>query len=155
LNGYLESGNSIIRGVAGQFRMGVDVQAGGIPMLLGMEIRPEYDHFMGVFRLPVTLSWGFNDKFRVFLGPAFSFGDAAISTPAGNRGYVGGTNIIGTIGISAAPFSLNVSGGDLAPYAELAWQSYASSSSGTNLGADFAASIRFSAGIRYTWKFRK
>ncbi|MDR1588131.1 MAG: C40 family peptidase [Treponema sp.] len=151
-NGFLADGN-LVRGVAGQLRLGAETYTFKTPMIFGLELRPEWDGALGVFRLPVTLSWGLNDKFRIFLGPVFSFGDATLKTTDGNRHYSGGTAWIGAVGISAAPFSFKIAKGELAPYAELAWQSYFSDNDDVNLNADFAAGLRFSTGLRYTWKF--
>jgi len=144
--------DSIIRGVAGQFRLAAEVGPFDRPMIFGVEIRPEWDRMLGVFRLPFTLSWGFNDKLRFFAGPAISFGNAALTASGETRQYTGGTNWFGAAGITVAPFVIKLAGNDLCPYAELAWQSYLSNNTNQNLGADFAAGIRFSTGIRYTWK---
>ena len=92
------------------------------------------------------------EKFLLFAGPAFSFGDAALSTVDGERRYSGGTSWFGAAGISAAPFLFTVAGGELAPYLEAAWQSYFSDNPDKNLNADFSAGFRFSTGFRYTWK---
>ena len=152
-NGFNEHGG-VLRGFASQVRLGYATSLFNKPMLFGAELRPEWDEGLGVFRLPITVSWGFDDRFRVFLGPAFSIGDAALETSGGKkRNYSGGTSFLGAVGFTAAPFLFNVAGGELAPYAELAWQSYISDSSSANLNADLAAGMRFSTGIRYTWKF--
>jgi outer membrane autotransporter protein len=79
-----------------------------------------------------------------------SFGDASLSTNGGERRYSGGTSWLGTAGVTAAPFILKTSGGEFAPYLEIAWQSYFSDNPGTNLNADFSAGFRFSTGIRWT-----
>jgi len=150
-NTYFADGN-VLRGAAGQIRLGVVVRPFGQQMILGVEARPEWDMALGVFRLPFTLSWGISDKFRIFAGPALSFGDAALNVSGESRRYRGGTNWIGAAGITVAPFSFKVAGNDLSPYGELAWQSYYSSSSERNLSADIAAGIRFSTGLRYTWR---
>ena len=150
-NTYFADGN-VLRGAAGQIRLGVVVHPFGQQMILGVEARPEWDMALGVFRLPFTLSWGISDKFRIFAGPALSFGDAALNVSGESRRYRGGTNWIGAAGITVAPFSFKVAGNDLSPYGELAWQSYYSSSSERNLSADIAAGIRFSTGLRYTWR---
>ncbi|MDR1836308.1 MAG: C40 family peptidase, partial [Treponema sp.] len=56
----------IVRGFTSQLRLGADTDFFGPQMIFGLELRPEYDGALGVFRLPLTLSWGFNDKIRVF-----------------------------------------------------------------------------------------
>ncbi|MDR1278463.1 MAG: C40 family peptidase [Treponema sp.] len=152
-NGFLADGN-IIRGAAAQFFLGAETHSLKRPMLFGLELRPEWDGALGVFRMPITLSWGLNDKFRLFIGPSVSAGKAKLKTSDGDRYYTGGTSWIGAAGITAAPFSMKVPGGDLAVYGEFAWQSYFSEA-GTerNWNADFAAGLRFSTGLRYTWRF--
>jgi len=146
------SNGTAIRGVAGQLRLGVAVKPFGQPMIFGMELRPEWDRLLGVFRLPFTFSWGINDKYRLFAGPVLSFGDAVLAVSGGNRQYTGGTSWFGAAGITIAPFIIKIAKHDLAPYGELAWQSYFSDNNDKNLGADFAAGFRISTGIRYTWR---
>ncbi|MDR1574389.1 MAG: C40 family peptidase [Treponema sp.] len=150
----LLQGGSIFRGFTSQFRGAMPFTFFDKTSLFGAEIRPEYDAALGVFRLPFTLSWGFDDRFRVFAGPVISFGDAELRTSDGVRRYTGGTSFLGTIGITVAPFTFKVGGGELAPYGELAWQSYINDGSKPNIVADFAAGIRFSTGIRFTWKVK-
>jgi len=120
-------------------------------MILGAEIRPEWDSALGVFRLPFTLSWGLSDRIRIFAGPVLSFGDAALSVSGKSRPYSGGTNWFGAAGITISPFAIKIARTDLAPYGELAWQSYYKKNNDINLGADFAAGFRFSTGLRLTW----
>jgi hypothetical protein len=145
-------GGKLVRGFASQLRLGAETRTFGKSMIFGLELRPEYDGGLGVFRLPITFSWGPSDKFLIFAGPVFSFGDAVISTSGGDRHYSGGTSWLGAVGISAAPFLFKVAGGELAPYFETAWQSYFSDNPDKNANADFSAGFRFSTGIRYTWK---
>ena len=153
-NGFLKGGN-LIRGFSAQLRLGADTVSFGSRMIFGLEIRPEYDGALGVFRLPVTLSWGPNDQFRIFAGPVLSFGDASLSTDDGERRYSGGTSWLGTAGITAAPIIFNTSGGEIAPYLEVAWQSYFSEDRNANLNADFSAGFRFSTGVRWTIQVNK
>lgn len=152
-NGFYEAGGAL-RGFASQFRLGLGAALFNRSMIFGVELRPEWDAALGVFRLPLTLSWGFDDRLRFFLGPVLSIGNAELHTAEGNRRYRGGTSVIGAAGITAAPLIFPLAGGELAPYAELAWQSYLSENAAVNLNADLAAGLRFSTGIRYTWKFR-
>ncbi|MCL1836748.1 MAG: C40 family peptidase [Treponema sp.] len=141
-----------LRGAAWQLRAGVAVKPLGIPMIFGIELRPEWDMSLGVFRVPLTLSWGLNDKLRIFAGPAVSFGDAELRVSGGSRRYTGGTSWIGAAGITVAPYEAKLGDFNLAPYGELAWQSYYSDNNvGNNYGADLAAGIRFSTGIRVTY----
>jgi probable lipoprotein NlpC len=146
------SGDTIFRGAAGQFRLGAEVKLFGKPMIFGAELRSEWDGALGVFRLPFTLSWGFNDNLRIFAGPVLSFGDATLTISGENRQYTRGTSWFGAAGVTIAPFTFKIAGSELAPYGELAWQSYLSNNSGKNFGADFAAGFRFSTGIRCTWR---
>jgi len=148
-NGFLKGGD-LIRGFSSQLRLAADTTSFGPRMIFGLEIRPEYDGALGVFRLPITLSWGLNDQIRIFAGPVISFGDASLSTDEGERRYSGGTSWLGTAGITAAPFIFKTSGGEFAPYLEIAWQSYFNEDQNTDINADFSAGFRFSTGIRWT-----
>jgi len=149
-NTYFADGH-VLRGAAGHIRFGAVVRPLGIQMIFGAELRPEWDNALGVFRLPLTFSWGLNDRLRVFAGPAVSFGSAALDVSGESRPYSGGTNWFGAVGLTYAPFAVRIARTDLAPYGEIAWQSYFNDSSKTNLGADFAAGFRFSTGLRFTW----
>ncbi|MDR0289517.1 MAG: C40 family peptidase [Treponema sp.] len=142
----------VIRGAAGHFRLGVALEPLGQPMIFGAELRPEWDRALGIFRVPLTLSWGIDDKFRIFAGPVLSFGNAELSVSGENRQYTGGTSWICAAGMTIAPFAIKIAGSDLAPYGELAWQSYFSNSDNKNIGADIAAGLRVSTGLRYTWR---
>jgi len=153
-NGFLKDGD-VLRGFTSQLRIALDTSIFYKKMILGFEVRPEYDGELGVFRLPFTLSWGFNDKFRIFAGPVISFGNATISTKDSERQYSGGTSWFGTAGITAAPFIVKTDIGDFAIYAEAAWQSYFSDNNKYNLNADFSAAVRLSTGIRWTKQISK
>jgi len=142
---------NVLRGAAGQIRFGAVVHPFGQQMVLGAEIRPEWDNALGVFRLPFTLSWGLSDKLRIFAGPVLSFGDAALDVSGESRPYYGGTNWFGAMGLTFAPFAIKIARTDLAPYAEIAWQSYLADSPDRNIAADLAAGFRFSTGLRVTW----
>jgi len=146
------SDNYIIRGMACQIRVGSEMKPLGIPMIFGAELRPEWDRALGVFRLPLTLSWGKDDKLRIFAGPVLSMGDASLAVSGGSRSYRGGTSWLGAAGITAVPFILKIGECELAPYGELAWQSYFNDSNTKNFGADLAAAIRLSTGLRLTWR---
>jgi probable lipoprotein NlpC len=150
-NTYFTEGN-VIRGAAAQIRFGTVVRPFGKQMIFGAEIRPEWDSALGVFRLPLTFSWGLSDKLRIFAGPVVSFGDAALDVSGKSRPYSGGTSWLGAAGITVAPFAIKLAHTDLAPYGEIAWQSYFNDSPDMNIGADFAAGFRFSTGLRVTWR---
>jgi len=141
----------VIRGVASHLRAGAVVRPFNKQMILGAELRPEWDSALGVIRLPFTLSWGLDDKLRLFAGPALSFGSAALLVSGKTRAYTGGTTWFGAAGLTIAPFALKIASTDLAPYGEIAWQSYTNKSSDKNFSADFAAGFRFSTGLRLTW----
>jgi hypothetical protein len=156
--GFAPSWNSLIdrsnplRGVSAQGRFAWKGDVFGLTLIPGFEIRPEWDDTLGVFRMAFTISLGFDDKLRIFAGPAFSIGSPAIEMESGNRPYTGGNAWIGSAGVTVAPFSISVGKGRLDPFAELAWQSYRrSGGTEANRNADVSAGLRFSTGIRYTW----
>jgi probable lipoprotein NlpC len=151
--GFLK-GDDLFRGFASQLRLTAETYSFGPKMVFGLEIRPEYDGALGVFRLPITLSWGPSDKFMIFAGPVLSFGDPSISTEDGSRRYSGGTSWLGAAGITATPFSMSTASGEFAPYFEAAWQYYFSENDSRNLSADISAGFRFSTGIRWTIQVR-
>jgi probable lipoprotein NlpC len=148
-NGFLAEGD-FFRGFTSQLSLSLD--ASPLRMVLGLELRQEYDKSLGVFRLPLTLSFGPNEKIRVFAGPVFSFGDASLSVNGKQRYYSAGSRWFGTAGITISPFVLKTSAGNIAPYAEAAWQSYYSDNADVNVAADFFAKTRFSTGIRWMIK---
>jgi len=147
-NGFIKGGD-LVRGFSSVFCLYADTYSIGPRMVFGFEIRPEYDGALGVFRLPITFSWGPNDQIRLFAGPVFSFGDASLSIEDDVRYYSGGTSWLGTIGFTAAPFNIKMANGDFSPYIETAWQSYFSENSKFDLAADFSAGFRFSTGVRW------
>jgi probable lipoprotein NlpC len=150
-SGFMERNNPF-RGFAAQARFAWQGPVLGQILVPGFEIRPEWDDALGVFRMPFTFSLGFDDKLRVFAGPAFSLGDPLLNLGTGNRPYAGGTSWFGAAGVTVAPFSFPVSTGKLALYGELAWQSYyGAPGTEPNWNADMSAGIRFSTGVRYTW----
>jgi probable lipoprotein NlpC len=131
---------NVLGGITGQIRFGAVVRPWGQQMILGAEIRPEWDNALGVFCLPFTLSWGLSDRLRIFAGPVLSFGGAD-----------GSTSWLGVAGLTLSPFAIKIARTDLAPYAEIAWQSYFTDSPDRNIAADLAAGFRFSTGLRLTW----
>jgi probable lipoprotein NlpC len=158
--GFAPSWNSLIdrnnplRGVSAHGRFAWKGDVFGLTLIPGFEIRPEWDDTLGVFRMAFTVSLGFDDKLRIFAGPAFSLGTPAIETASGRRSYTGGNAWIGAAGVTLAPFSISVGKGRLDPFAELAWQSFRrSGGTESNRNADVSAGLRFSTGIRYTWDF--
>jgi len=148
LNGFVKDGD-LLRGFASQLSFSMDTYSLGQQIVFGLELRPEYDMALGVFRLPITLSVGPNYKIRLFAGPVFSFGDASLTVNGNQRNYSGGTSWFGTIGLTAAPFIIRIRGGEIAPYIEAAWQSYFSDDSDFDLISDFYAGFHLSTGIRW------
>lgn len=122
------------------------------PLLLGVEIRPEWDADLGIFRLPLTLSLGVDDIIRIFAGPAFTLGNPVLSTPGGERRYDGGARWLGAVGITLAPLRFKFARGTLSVYGEFAWQAYtAAPGQGKDWIADTSAGLRISTGLSYTW----
>jgi probable lipoprotein NlpC len=152
-NGFINDGD-LFRGFTSQLCLSADTYPLGLRMIFGLELRPEYDWALGVFRLPVTFSLGLTDKIKIFAGPVFSFGDASLSINGNRRYYSAGTGWLGVAGITAAPLIIKTSKGEFAPYAEAAWQPYFSDNADINLAADFFASFRFSTGIRWLVNLR-
>jgi len=145
-NGFLAEGD-FFRGFTSQLSLFWDTYP--LRMIFGLELRQEYDRSLGVFRLPLTLSFGPNEKIRVFAGPVFSFGNASLMVNGKRRYYSSGSRWFYTAGITISPFVLKTSAGNIAPYAEAAWQSYYSDNADVNIAADFFANTRFSTGIRW------
>ncbi|MCL2721081.1 MAG: C40 family peptidase [Treponema sp.] len=150
-NSFKES-NNIIRGFTSQLCFGAETSSSGLQFSFGIEVRPEYDGSLGVFRLPVTLSLGIYDKYRIFAGPVLSFGDASLSVNGEKREYTGGTSWLGIVGVSYEPFTFRIKGNSFSPYIEAAWQSYYPVESDFIFAADFSASFRVSAGLK--WKIQ-
>jgi len=117
---------------------------------LGIELRPEYDNVLGVFRLPVTLSWGPSEKLRFFAGPVLSIeSDASFDYDGTIQNYSGGTNWFGAAGITFLPVIIEAKRSDFAPYLEGAWQGYSSDNATSEFVPDLTAWFRFSTGIRW------
>jgi len=152
-NGFIKGGE-LVRGVSSQFFLYADTGSLGARMVFGLELRPEYDGALGIFNLPITLSWGPNDKIRIFAGPVLCIGDAVLTTESGDHYYSRGTSWLATIGITAAPFAIKSPAGDFTPYIEVAWQSYISDENNPGIEADFAAGFRFSTGLRWLIKIK-
>ena len=147
-NGFIKGGE-LVRGISTQLYIYADTYSFNSRMVFGLELRPEYDMAFGVFSLPITFSWGPNEKIRIFAGPVLALGEAELSTEDGTRRYSSGANWLGTIGITAAPFTIPSSVGDFNPYIELVWQSYFSENQSFDFASDLSAGFRFSTGIRW------
>jgi len=127
------------------------------PMLsFGLELRPEYDDALNVFRLPLTLSWGpTNEIFRIFAGPVLSFGNASFVFKGDRMFYSGGSSWLGSVGITLTPFIFNISNNEFTPYIEAAWQLYINNKPKTHMAADALACTRFSTGFRWRISLRR
>jgi probable lipoprotein NlpC len=120
----------------------------------GLELRPEWDNALGIFRLPFTLSFG-TDTLRVFVGPAYTFGEPVLSLENQERRYSGGGTWHWGAGISGAFPPIRIGSGAASLYGELAWQPYYSEAGkGFHLASDFTANLRASTGLRYLWRLR-
>jgi hypothetical protein len=146
--GFLDGAPSVLRGVAGQARLGYK----GLftpRFQISLDLRPGWDGALGVFRLPLVLSLG-TDIFQVFAGPALTLGDPVLKTRDGDRPYT--NSWLGELGLQIASPPIKVSRGALAFFGELCWQPYFGENGlEQNLGADFSANLRFSTGLRYSW----
>jgi probable lipoprotein NlpC len=151
--GVIPGQGSPVRGAEFQFRFAWDIPLGTFRLSPGVEFRPEWDSLLGVFRFPLTVSLGWGDRVRVFLGPALTLGDPVMADSGGGRRYTGGNNWLGTVGMSVAPFTIKAGNGILSPYAELAWRSFSRDPAfNADIKADLGAALKFSTGIRYTWE---
>ncbi|WP_223292620.1 C40 family peptidase [Breznakiella homolactica] len=152
-NTYNSSFADPLRGSAFQIRAAYDIPIAKRYLRVGLELRPEWDGSLGVFRMPVTLSAGLSDTFRFFIGPAFTIGDPVLESGGESRSYKGGNSWLGAIGVTWAPLTIRAADGKLSLFAEFAWQSYfPESGQEDNWSADFAAGFRVSTGLRYTWE---
>jgi len=117
---------------------------------LGLEIRPQWDDSLEVFRLPIALSLG-TDRFQIFAGPAYIFGEPGFELRDGQRHYQGGW--AWEFGVSTAFPPILMGSGGLSLFGEMAWQSYQrAEGQDFRLRSDLAANLRLSTGIRYLWR---
>jgi len=119
---------------------------------LGLELRPQWDDSLEVLRLPLTLSLG-TDRFQVFAGPAYIFGEPAFQLRNGPRRYRGGWGWLWELGFSSALPPILIGPGGLSLFGEMAWQSY-ETTGGQNFRfrPDVGANLRLSTGLRYLWR---
>ena len=139
-NGFVQGGE-LMRGLSAQFYLYADTYTFGSRMVFGFELRPEYDNALNVFRIPITFSWGPDEKFRIFLGPVASFGDASLNQS--------GAKWLKAVGVMAAPFDIISKSGVYSPFIEASWQSDLFNYNNYNLANDFSAGFRFSTGVRW------
>jgi len=120
----------------------------------GLELRPEWDNALGIFRLPITLSVG-TDTLQVFGGPVYTFGEPSLNLGNQDRPYAGGNSWLWEAGISAAFNPAFVRRGAVSLYGELAWQPYGrGNGENFHLWHDLTANLRASTGIRYLWRVK-
>ena len=118
----------------------------------GLELRPEWDRALGVFRLPLTFSVG-TDIFQGFFGPVYTFGEPSLNIQGRERYYTGGGSWLGELGLAAAFPQIKVNTGSLSLYGELAWQPYfLGEGQSFSFKPDITANLRLSTGLRYLWK---
>ena len=147
--GFLEEASSVFRGISTIATFGYK----GPKYRVGLEIRPEWDFTLGVFRLPVTISGG-TDIFQVFGGPAYTFGEPSLSLGKEERHYSGGRAWLWELGISAAFPPIRIGSGALSFFGELAWQPYfLEEGEDFSFRHDVTANLRISTGLRYLWLF--
>ena len=149
-NNYINE-SDVLRGVGFQLGTYYKLPIEGKNFRLGLELRPGWDITLGVFRLPITFSFG-NDWFKVFFGPAISVGDPSLDTPAGVRFFNGGSSWAGEAGLTISPLNIKAGEGKISLFAELAWQFYyPAPGQSSDWMANLSAASRISTGFRYTW----
>ena len=149
--GFIEGSPSVFRGFSALAAAGYK----WAKYRINLELRPELDRALGVFRLPVTFSLG-NDIFQVFGGPAYTFGEPSLSLSDDERYYSGGGAWRWETGFSGAFPPIQISTGALSFYGELAWQPYHwETGEDFSFKPDITANLRFSTGLRYLWHLQK
>ena len=119
---------------------------------IALELRPQWDNSLHVFRLPLTLSLG-TDRFQVFAGRAYIFGEPRFELRDGERRYQGGWGWLWEFGFSTAFPPMSIGPGGLSLFGELAWQSYQrQGGQDFRFRPDLAANLRVSTGLRYLWR---
>jgi len=148
--GFFEGAPSLFRGISAIGMVGYKWSR----FNAGLELRPEWDNVLGVFRLPFTLSFG-NDYLRVFIGPAYTFGEPTLSLEDKELHYKGGGTWLWGAGISGALPPIRIGSGAVSLYGEVAYQPYFSRDfDDFNLAPDITANIRASTGLRYLWRLK-
>ena len=145
--GFIEGSSSVFRGISAMASVGYKWPN----FRAGLGLRPVWDHALGVFRLPITVSIG-NNFFQIFGGPAYTFGKPSLSLTDGERHYSGGGSWLWEAGLSAAFFPVTINRGALGFYGELAWQPYFfEDGEKFHFKQDVIANLRLSTGMRYFW----
>jgi len=109
---------------------------------LGLDLRPEYDAALDVFRVPVALSVGLDNRLRFFVGPALTVGDPELD----GREYEAGGGIAATAGIAWTPISFRLGGSTLGLCGELVYNRYLDAADGS--AAPLGACLRAGIGLR-------
>ena len=108
---------------------------------LGLDLRPEYDGGLGVFRLPAALSLGLDRKLRFFAGPALTLGEPS----EGGRDYEPGGGLAATAGLAWTPAAFRVGGRRLGLCGELVYNRYLEAGGGEAAG--LGSSLRVGIGL--------
>ena len=143
--GFFQGANSPFRGISTFASVGHKWSK----YRAALELRPEWDNALGIFRLPLTISFG-TDIFQVFAGPAYTFGEPSLSIDNQNQYYSGGGAWLWEAGLSAAILPIKFSQGLISLYGELAWQPYHwESGESFSFKSNITANLRASTGLRY------
>lgn len=146
--GFIEGAPSAFRGISSFAVIGYKWTG----FRAALELRPEWDRALNVFRLPLTLSLG-NDKFQVFMGPAYTIGEPRLDFSDRVRHYRGGLAWPGEMGLSYAFPTFTMGRGAFSLYGELACQFYHwDDGDSFQFKPDVTANMRVSTGLRYLWK---
>ena len=149
--GFIEGAPSIFRGFSAFAVLGYK----WTKIRTGLEIRPEWDRALNVFRFPLTISFG-TENFQIFAGPAYTSGTPRLNLSTGERRYSGGGSWLWEAGFSAAFPPIRIGPGALSFYSELAWQPYLlEDETAFDFKPDFTANLRLSTGLRYLWHARQ
>lgn len=146
--------DGLFRGFTSHLHLGTYTEIRDLWITFGMELRPEYDRRLEVFRLPATLSLGFNNKFSIFAGPVLSIGNPTFFVGEEEHSFLGGTSWFGAAGLMFTPVNQQTRIGSFAPFMEISWQYYLRSA-GEFSFADFRTMTRFSTGVRWAMNVRQ
>ncbi|MDR0496620.1 MAG: C40 family peptidase [Treponema sp.] len=147
--GFFEGAPSLFRGISTFATVGYKWSS----YRASLQLRPEWDRALGVFRLPIALSFG-TDVYQVFAGPAYTFGDPSLTLENEERYYRGGGTWLWEVGFSGATPTIRIGPGVLSIYGEMAWQPYHwEDGESFYFKPDITANLRVSTGIRYFWLF--
>jgi probable lipoprotein NlpC len=149
--GFIKGAPSMFRGLAAQGKIGYKGLFSD-SVQIALEIRPGFDCALGVGRVPFTVSLG-TDTFQVFAGPGLTIGSPSLDVDGG-RDYHPAFSFLAEAGFQTALPPIEIAGGALSVFAELAWQPFARNDGvGADWQADLTANVRLSVGLRYLWFF--